>query len=147
MYLYQSPIDVIVEKMQTKFENGVFEAIQKQGILVDKEELIKALQYDRGQYEKGYADGLRERSEWISVEEWLPEECKNVLCFASNKTMIAFMEKVEDCGEYVPVFWDWVAYDRDDTYDEVCATHWMPLPDTPNEIKHKHATQKASEEA
>lgn len=71
------------------------------------------------------------QSEWISVDERLPEECNNVLCFARNKTMIAFMEKVEDCGEYVPVFWDWVAYDRDDTYDEVCATHWMPLPEAP----------------
>ena len=89
-----------------------------------------------------YAQDHRKRSEpiscghengggWISVKERLPEECKNVLCFARNKTMIAFMEKVEDCGEYVPVFWDWVAYDRDDTYDEVCATHWMPLPEPP----------------
>lgn len=77
------------------------------------------------------AKGYRKQSEWISVDERLPEECKNVLCFARNKTMIAFMEKVEDCGEYVPVFWDWVAYDRDDTYDEVCATHWMPLPEPP----------------
>ena len=77
-------------------------------------------------YEAGYR-----KQEWISVEERLPEECKNVLCFARNKTMIAFMEKVEDCGEYVPVFWDWVAYDRDDTYDEFCASHWMPLPEAP----------------
>jgi hypothetical protein len=76
--------------------------------------------------------GYRKQSGWISVDERLPEECKNVLCFARNKTMIAFMEKVEDCGEYVPVFWDWVAYDRDDTYDEVCATHWMPLPEPPD---------------
>jgi hypothetical protein len=71
------------------------------------------------------------KQEWISVEDRLPEECKNVLCFARNKTIIAFMEKTEDCGKYVPVFWDWVAYDRDDTYDEVCAIHWMPLPEAP----------------
>lgn len=70
-------------------------------------------------------------SEWISVEERLPEECKAVLCFAGNKIVLAFMEKTEDCGEYVPVFWDLVAYDRDDTWDEVCATHWMPLPEPP----------------
>jgi hypothetical protein len=71
------------------------------------------------------------KQEWISVEERLPEECKNVLCFGRNKIVIAFMEKVEDCGEYVPVFWDWVAYDRDDTYDEICATHWITLPEAP----------------
>lgn len=78
-----------------------------------------------------YSAGYRKQSEWISVEERMPEECKAVLCFAGNKIVLAFMEKTEDCGEYVPVFWDLVAYDRDDTYDEVCATHWMPLPEPP----------------
>lgn len=92
--------------------------------------------------EEIYNAGYRKQSGWISVDERLPEECKNVLCFARNKTMIAFMEKVEDCGEYVPVFWDWVAYDRDDTYDEVCATHWMPLPEAPKETDDKAATKK-----
>lgn len=74
---------------------------------------------------------LIRRSEWISVEDRLPEECKAVLCFAGNKTVLAFMEKTEDCGKYVPVFWDLVAYNRDDTWDEVCVTHWMPLPEAP----------------
>jgi hypothetical protein len=80
-----------------------------------------------------YTAGYRKQTEgeWVSVDERLPEECKNVLCFGRNKIVIAFMEKVEDCGEYVPVFWDWVAYDRDDTYDEICATHWFPLPEAP----------------
>lgn len=77
-----------------------------------------------------YNAGYR-KQEWISVEDRLPEECKNVLCFEGKKIVIAFMEKTEDCGEYVPVFWDWIAYDRDDTYDEVCVTHWMPLPEPP----------------
>jgi hypothetical protein len=76
-------------------------------------------------------NGYRKQSEWISVDERLPEECKDVLCFAGNKMVLAFMEKTEDCGEYVPVFWDLVAYNRDDTWDEVCATHWMPLPEPP----------------
>ena len=30
------------------------------GVKIDREELIKALRYDRGQYEKGYADGKRD---------------------------------------------------------------------------------------
>ena len=77
-----------------------------------------------------YNAGYR-KQEWISIDDRLPDECKNVLCFDGSKTIIAFMEKTEDCGEYVPVFWDFVAYDRDDTYDEVCATHWMPLPEPP----------------
>ena len=53
---YQSPIAVITEQMKTNFEDGIFKAIQKCNILVSKEELIKALTYDRDQYVKGYND-------------------------------------------------------------------------------------------
>jgi len=35
-------------------------ACMKVGVKVDKDELIKALRYDRGQYEKGYQDGIRD---------------------------------------------------------------------------------------
>lgn len=53
---YESPIRMIVGEMKTKMDNDTLTAIQRYGIDVDKEELIKALNYDRGQYEKGYAD-------------------------------------------------------------------------------------------
>ena len=42
--------------MNTAFEGEVMKAVQKFCVDVDKEELIKALQYDRNQYKKGYAD-------------------------------------------------------------------------------------------
>lgn len=54
---YQSPIQQYVDDMTMKMENNVCTAVQKVGIHVDKEELIKALSYDREQYDKGYADG------------------------------------------------------------------------------------------
>ena len=50
--MYVSPIHV-----KDKCDNAVFRAVQEVGIEVDKDELLKALQYDRGQYEKGYSDG------------------------------------------------------------------------------------------
>lgn len=53
---YQSPIDLIVGQMNLNFENEICKAVQNVGVCVDKEELLKALQYDRGQYQKGYAD-------------------------------------------------------------------------------------------
>lgn len=53
---YQSPINVIMERMNISYENGICKAVQDAGIDVDKNELQKALQYDRGQYQKGYAD-------------------------------------------------------------------------------------------
>ena len=58
---YESPITRIMSDIQTQIikdgENQIFQAVQNCEIKVDKEELIKALQYDRGQYEKGYKKG------------------------------------------------------------------------------------------
>lgn len=59
---YESPIRLIETDIYTQMrkqqENDIFETILKYGVDVDKEELIKALKYDRGQYEKGYADAM-----------------------------------------------------------------------------------------
>ena len=56
---WKSPIEVVYNDVKSNFEDGVFKAIQRVQINVDKDELIKALQYDRDQYEKGYEDGKR----------------------------------------------------------------------------------------
>ena len=62
--MYKSPIEIIMkevrQKMDEDFENAVFKAVRKVGINVDKEELLKALIYDRGQYDKGYEDAMNE---------------------------------------------------------------------------------------
>lgn len=67
---YDSPIE-IVKKMQEQYEtdivNNVLKCVQSYGINVDKDELIKALKYDRQQYEKGYKDGAKEFVEWYKV--------------------------------------------------------------------------------
>ena len=59
--MYQSPIEVIYKDLQMQVkeqaDNQIFEAVQQCEIRVDKDELVRALQYDRGQYEKGYVDG------------------------------------------------------------------------------------------
>ena len=60
---YQSPIEVIIGQMrfeqEKRLEGEVFKAIQDVGVTVDKDELIKALQYDRDQYCRGFTDGCR----------------------------------------------------------------------------------------
>lgn len=62
--MYKPPIEIVMEevfrKMDEDFENAVFKAVRKVGINVDKEELLKALIYDRGQYYKGYEDAMNE---------------------------------------------------------------------------------------
>jgi arginine repressor len=55
--MYESPINQILGEMQITYENECMKAVQSCGFDVNKEELTKALQYDRGQYEKGYKDG------------------------------------------------------------------------------------------
>ena len=55
--MYKSPIDIIYGQMETQMEGDILRAVQKYGINVDKEELVRALNYDREQYYNGYADG------------------------------------------------------------------------------------------
>ena len=62
--MYRSPIELIYGDITTKIneetEDFIYEAVRKVGIDVDKEELLKALQYDRHQYSSGYCDGYTE---------------------------------------------------------------------------------------
>lgn len=56
---YNSPITLLQGQFETKIENDVMTAIQRYGIDVNKEELLKALAYDRHQYEEGYKNGYQ----------------------------------------------------------------------------------------
>lgn len=56
-------IGSIVDEMATNIarqtDEQIYQAVLNVGFDVNREELEKALRYDRGQYEKGYADGLK----------------------------------------------------------------------------------------
>lgn len=62
---YNSPISIIsqmvdaqIKEMHEQEETAIMSEItRKIGVDVDKDELIRALNYDRHQYEKGYVDG------------------------------------------------------------------------------------------
>lgn len=69
--MYESPIEIIEGAFTTEYENGVMTAVQKYGVNVDKEELIKALNYDREQYRKGFEDGVQSRN--MATATW--ESC------------------------------------------------------------------------
>lgn len=70
--MYKSPIELLCDEIQTQFEQEeekmVTKAVRNVGVNVDKEELIKALQYDREQYAKGYEDGKNDVLEKIKAE-------------------------------------------------------------------------------
>lgn len=57
--MYQSPIELIMSQQRVQLEADICRAVRAVNIYVDRYELIKALQYDRGQYEKGYMDGAK----------------------------------------------------------------------------------------
>lgn len=70
---YQSPITMIAQEIETQIENDCVKAVQRYGFDVDAKELYKALNYDREQYQKGYADAKRDyerpHGEWIDHSE------------------------------------------------------------------------------
>lgn len=122
--MYESPIDVIFEDVKTMLEDGVMKVTQGMGIRVDKEELIKALNYDRDQYEKGRNDALWEIGrfcEWIPCEKRLPEKEGQYLV-----TLDFAWGKEIEMGEWF-IFEDghgeWVNPNSHVT------VAWMPLPE------------------
>lgn len=66
--MYEPPIKMIIKKVSKEIANecndthekNLMEALKQAEFVVDKEELFKALNYDRDQYEKGFADGFNE---------------------------------------------------------------------------------------
>ena len=65
--MYESPIQItqIGEQIGTELveqeEEYIFSVVKRMYVDVDKDELVKALAYDRDQYEKGYSDGRMAR--------------------------------------------------------------------------------------
>ena len=53
--MYEDIANQIIKQEEDKI---VYEVRQAIGYNIDKQELVKALQYDRGQYQKGYADAM-----------------------------------------------------------------------------------------
>lgn len=58
--MYESPINQILGEIQITYENECIKAVQSCGFDVNKEELKKALLYDREQYDNGFRDGHKD---------------------------------------------------------------------------------------
>lgn len=72
--MYESPIelnfmndriDALIKEVARQQEQNIYSAVHRIGIHVDQDELIRALQYDRNQYDKGYKDGARELADQL----------------------------------------------------------------------------------
>ena len=84
--MYESPIKIITGQIKTNYEDEIFRAIQNIGINVDREELLKALEYDRGQYEEGFREGEKHTLRQIKnlLPEWLYTAIKENLIKADE---------------------------------------------------------------
>ena len=94
--MYEEVIRIIHGDMMIKQEDAVMTAIQKLDIDVNKEELIKALQYDRAQYEKGYADGAEQLYKFREDNNRLRKE--NEMLWKKHKPVAVVNERCPVCG-------------------------------------------------
>lgn len=91
--MYESPISEMVDdiclKMQNYHDGQVMKAVQNIGINVNKDELIRALSYDRKQYDKGYADGIATKKILITrINEWLDPDIDTELALERIRAII-----------------------------------------------------------
>lgn len=64
-------------------------------------------------------------SEWISVEERLPEYDEKVLIWTGRTTVRGYRSHTDKQGEHYKLNWP--------SNDAANVTHWMPLPEPPTE--------------
>ena len=81
---------------------------------------------------KLYSEGYRKQSEWISVDERLPDNYRAVLVACDGLTIGGYAQIA--IGSYGGGFWS--IADADGTmyltkYMRCVVTHWMPLPEPP----------------
>lgn len=97
--MYESPIKLFESAMESYLEGETLKAVMKVGVSVDKEELLRALQYDREQYQKGYKDAIDEYMnllcEHCMLQKNSCDECECPFC-SDDCDLIRIAEKLRD---------------------------------------------------
>ncbi len=106
--MYESPISIteitdnIIKEQNEQFENDLMYQIRKNyHIDVDKEQLIRTLQYDREQYEKGYKDGkadAQKSGQWMICSDGYYPYCS--ICKNEPKSRI-MTDYCPNCGAFM----------------------------------------------
>lgn len=104
--MYDSPIHVdftepVIEKLKDEADEYILRACQKMVVSVDKDELVKALQYDRDQYLRGFTDGCLfeppAKTNADRIRQMSDEELAEFLCVGDCYYCLAGDETREKC--------------------------------------------------
>jgi len=131
--MYESPITLLEKQIsmdiEKTIEGEIWKATKEIGVVVDRQELIRALEYDRDQYYKGYQDATEKyKDKWISLKDKIQELRETVLITTFNLVTIGWRNS-EDYEKLQFSIIDPVnnRVTKADPYD-YHITHWMPLP-------------------
>ena len=99
--MYESPITIYQQpeyrRMSESVDALVIEECRRVGVVVNKDELIKALQYDRGQYEKGYEDGKRDAPDIICCKD-CTHYCRHKDDYMCGINVLAYVRENDFCS-------------------------------------------------
>ena len=133
---YKSPIEVYMTQMRIEqektIEGEIYKAVHGLDIAVTKEELIKALRYDRDQYDKGYEDGYN-ADKWINCADRLPEDNEPVLVWFEHFRNGNPHCPVQSVGLAFAYRGKWVV-DRITSYCGLQVFAWQHLPGRPTKF-------------
>ena len=122
--MYNPPIMVLESFMNDIMEQREDKTVaivqSKIDVDVDKDELIRALQYDRNQYNAGYKDGKADAMRWIPVSERVPQKGETAIALGSRG------------GVYVAQYKGSTYWHKLNARCHMCEpTYWMPIPKLP----------------
>ena len=95
--MYTPPIQLFIQEETAKTEDMIYTQIKKIGIDVDKEELLRALRYERDQYEKSYKEGKAKAIEEITKRMLArAQEYENLDYFITAQEFKYFAEEIKE---------------------------------------------------
>lgn len=95
--MYTPPIQLFIQEEQAKIEDMIYTQIKKIGIDVDKEELLRALRYERDQYNEGYKEGKAKAIEEIAKRMLArAQEYEKLDYFITAQELRYFAEEIKE---------------------------------------------------